>query len=608
MGYEFFAQVIGRVEKLEERELIRSLSRELEKRYRLVVELGESRVGTQTLSSYRFSHALFQQYLYSGLGAAERRLLHGEVAEVLEALFADHTDEIAIQLARHYQQAGESEKALTYLIQAGDRAFSLYAQEEAVQYYSRALELGKRGLPDIEQIKHLYTRRGRALELGNQHALALENYDEMCRVARERRDIHLELAAIVAASTVYSTINASMNTDKGQALSEEALELSRKLGDRAAEAKILWNLTLVNLMKENIPDAIASGEQSLKIARELTLREQLAYTLGDIGWAYNMIGEFHEAELRLEEAGRLWREFDNLPMLANNLNLLLFGLCWAGKMEQALRAAEESYQISLSIKNHGTEAWSRHWQGVIWLDLGEVDKAFTALQESLDLAQEYDNGLYVIWFSSTLRLAYATLGAGQIASDRYSAYRVPNPEISTSPAKTGVVVNYALFEIATGQLDQAASTLQLCIPNGTVWDSALLYGQSKLAAAHEEFDKAIELADICLAMMHTHSIKRYYADTLLVKGKAHVRLGERDAARQALGLARSEAEASGARSILWQILALQADLEPDPLQSSALRESARQIVRHISEHMPDERLRNLFEASTDVRALMSEPK
>ena len=68
--------------------LAKDLSRELEKRYLLVFEQGEVKIGKQLLSQYRFSHTLIQQYLYDELGASERRIFHGEIAEILEAFSA----------------------------------------------------------------------------------------------------------------------------------------------------------------------------------------------------------------------------------------------------------------------------------------------------------------------------------------------------------------------------------------------------------------------------------------------------------------------------------------------------------------------------------------
>jgi ABC-type oligopeptide transport system substrate-binding subunit/DNA-binding SARP family transcriptional activator len=138
-GETFTAQVVARLQGVRERELLRALSQELAARHGLVQELGEVRVDGHFLSRYRFAHALSQRYLYNGLGAGERRLLHGEVAEALEALYGGQSETIVARLARHYAQAGQADKAVKYLSRAGDQARLAYAHEEAVAHYRRAL-------------------------------------------------------------------------------------------------------------------------------------------------------------------------------------------------------------------------------------------------------------------------------------------------------------------------------------------------------------------------------------------------------------------------------------------------------------------------------------
>ena len=144
-GEEFTVQVVARVQEMAERHLLRHLSQELEKRHRLVRERGELRVGRQRLARYGFHHVLFQQYLYNELSLGERRLLHGEIAALLEELYAGRVDQITVQLARHYAEAGEGEKAIDYLLQAGDRARALYAHQEAIDHYRQALAFLKEG-------------------------------------------------------------------------------------------------------------------------------------------------------------------------------------------------------------------------------------------------------------------------------------------------------------------------------------------------------------------------------------------------------------------------------------------------------------------------------
>jgi DNA-binding SARP family transcriptional activator len=140
-GERFTAQVVAQVQGLSEREVLRTLSHELGTCHRLVHEGEEVQVDGQFLSRYQFAHALYQEYLYRGLSGGERRLLHGEVAAALEALYRDQVDQIASQLAHHFDEAGQVEKAIYYSLRAGDQARLAYANEEAIAYYHRALEL-----------------------------------------------------------------------------------------------------------------------------------------------------------------------------------------------------------------------------------------------------------------------------------------------------------------------------------------------------------------------------------------------------------------------------------------------------------------------------------
>jgi len=87
-GQEFTAQVVARVQQIQERRLLRSLSQELAKRHQLVKKRQGFHIGEKLLSRYRFAHNLFQRYLYNDLSPGERRLLHGEIAPILEELYA----------------------------------------------------------------------------------------------------------------------------------------------------------------------------------------------------------------------------------------------------------------------------------------------------------------------------------------------------------------------------------------------------------------------------------------------------------------------------------------------------------------------------------------
>lgn len=146
-GELFTAEVIARVQALDERRLVQRLSQELDRQHRLVAAAALERLGRQLLSLYRFRHQLFQHYLYHSLHETERAYLHQEVGSALEALYGDETGRIAVQLARHFEEAGFTEKAVRYLLQSGQQAVRQSANEEAIRHFQRGLTL-LQSLPD----------------------------------------------------------------------------------------------------------------------------------------------------------------------------------------------------------------------------------------------------------------------------------------------------------------------------------------------------------------------------------------------------------------------------------------------------------------------------
>ena len=140
-GESFTAEVVARVQAVDETELIRRLSAELVRQHRLVTSPSVEWVGSQPLSRYRFRHQVFQQYLYQTLDEVERRQLHQAVGQTLETLYREQVGPVAAQLAGHFQAAGNAEKALDYFIQAGTRACRLSGYEEAIDQFQRGLAI-----------------------------------------------------------------------------------------------------------------------------------------------------------------------------------------------------------------------------------------------------------------------------------------------------------------------------------------------------------------------------------------------------------------------------------------------------------------------------------
>jgi ABC-type oligopeptide transport system substrate-binding subunit/class 3 adenylate cyclase len=108
---------------------------------------------------YMFKHSLTQEAAYDSLVVERRREFHRKVGNALEELFAERRDEFLGLLAYHFDRAGEREKAIDYLIRAGDKTRLEDAHEEAVKFYERAIELAmERG--DLDRAGNTWLKLG----------------------------------------------------------------------------------------------------------------------------------------------------------------------------------------------------------------------------------------------------------------------------------------------------------------------------------------------------------------------------------------------------------------------------------------------------------------
>jgi tetratricopeptide (TPR) repeat protein len=116
---------------------------------------------------YLFRHGLVQDAAYGSLLKQERRELHRLVGEALEVLYPDRGSELAGVLAIHFSEAGDTDKAVDYLIAAGRFAMDRNAIAEAYSAFDRAATL----LPPATDTEDDAPRRRRVqIELGRGRA------------------------------------------------------------------------------------------------------------------------------------------------------------------------------------------------------------------------------------------------------------------------------------------------------------------------------------------------------------------------------------------------------------------------------------------------------
>jgi DNA-binding SARP family transcriptional activator len=101
-------------------------------------------VGEQPASNgfdYAFNHHLIRTLVYDGVAPAARARRHRRVAHVMAELYAERGDDVAAELALHWDRGGEPELAAERYLAAARRALDVYGNEDAARNLMRTLEL-----------------------------------------------------------------------------------------------------------------------------------------------------------------------------------------------------------------------------------------------------------------------------------------------------------------------------------------------------------------------------------------------------------------------------------------------------------------------------------
>ena len=299
---------------------------------------------------WEFSHPLIEVIVYNSVLRAQRRILHHRTAIALENQWRGSEDEHAEDLAYHFRKAEIYDRALHYLILAGERAAARHANDVAVSFFEQAAELLS-AVPEVGD-----EARWRIIhQLGEVYQF-IGNYDTSLAVLQSGLDM--------LQSTWLSPA--------------QRAGIYRRMGDTAHK-------------KGDQEQAIIYLEQALQIIGEpadTQSRVEAALIYARLGWCYFMQSDFESAEgavMKSMHYAGIAKNLTTLAMAENYLGGILFR---QGDLQQAMQHTRTamaywqeigySWGVAAALSNLGIlESVSGNWQA-----------AYNSIKRSLDLRQK----------------------------------------------------------------------------------------------------------------------------------------------------------------------------------------------------------------------------
>lgn len=551
---------------------------------RLVAVVGPERYVDATWGArYQFAHAVYHNLVYQDLTPSRRAGLHRQVGDRLLTLHGGRTRAIAAQLARHFKEGRDWDRAFEYYIEAGDNSMMLSATLEAEGHYSQAIGLASAKGTDIEPSRVAIAFYKRALSrasLGN-FSLALPDY-------------------------------------------HEALAGASQVGDRDLMFEIRLAIAYLHGFDERIDDAIKAAADletdvepppgGLKRLSYLILDLQLKTSCGDLG----------QAALAGDTAIALARSLSNNWRLQGSLCVRARIHYYQAEYEPALTQLREVCS-SPGAGRRQPDPRPRyvHFSGIQFLgltltDLGRISEALAILQPALETARTDASISWITILLNVLGWLYGEIGELDAAlshaeeASRHTVARNTEVVVESKLSMAAACLRLGQFDRASSLLDEADALTRQRVPFEWLWrihfhviagEHALARRAPDVASGHAR--EAAALARSCGAWKHVVIAERLLAaaaelDGDWVQAGAHV--------QEAVDLLRLHP----VPIVAWKVHATAARIHRRrgrPMEAARELELARAGVRQLAESIHEEGLKATFLESDDVHQLLagSEP-
>jgi predicted ATPase/DNA-binding winged helix-turn-helix (wHTH) protein len=316
-------------------------------------------------AGYRFLHDLYCETLSDRVPPSRKQRWHLQIGARKEMGYGAKAQEIAAELAVHFEQGRDADRALRYLQYAADNALRRSAHADAITHLTKALALFT-VLPETPE--------------------------------RAQRELVLQ-----------TTLGPALMATKGYAAPEveyayaRARELCQQVGETPQMFQAVWGLWYFYLVRAEFQIARELGDQLLNLAQRVQAPVLLLLAHRMLGQTLAFLGEFPTAHAHLEQEMTLYdleqhRAFaalygqDQGVICRAWAALTLWGL---GYPDQALQRSREALTLAQELVHPFSLAYAMCFAGMLCQLCRDVQAAQKRAAAAIALCTEQGFALYL---------------------------------------------------------------------------------------------------------------------------------------------------------------------------------------------------------------------
>jgi tetratricopeptide (TPR) repeat protein len=343
-------------------------------------EAGEAQlIRSESQDTFVFTHDKIREVLYEEMNPIRRRRLHQRIGESLLRLHAGRLDAHVPDLAHHFAESGDLDMGLQFCVRAAEKAAAVFARDEALAYYERALECAE-GLNLPQRIASIEEAVGELYYGRGPFERAVEHYQRALAHATtngQRAALKTKIGA------VYAYVGDERGLEFLQA-AEHELDPQTQAGDLARALAMLGRFHHYRLEFDR---SVAYLERARELAKPLDDPVILAEIYAYLAGAYQQAGQFDRSNEWAWRTMALGERHDYQYAVALGYEFQAENAFALGHWQAALTCAARDREIGEKIGSLARVAWADLSCAFAYQGLGELAAALAAIERCASLAE-----------------------------------------------------------------------------------------------------------------------------------------------------------------------------------------------------------------------------
>lgn len=353
----------------------------------------------QSPQYFVFTHSIIQEIAYNSLLFKARKNLHIKIGSVIEEMYFSKIDAKVEELAYHFKNSNDKKKAVFYLNKAGDKAQSLYAFSNAVNYFQDCINILETSKPKMERLvkfSEIYNKLSFSQSIIGERKKSEISLTKALEYCKKTKDKDNESFVLMSMGNLFGEMG---KWDKAIVYFQDSLLIGEEVNNLRRKARTIKSMGVVHLFKGDTEKGYKYLKDSLKICKKIKAEPLHAMVLNNIGIYYDMVGEWENAVKYYKKSLSISKKLNNLFLIPNIMGNLGFAYSSLNKSERAIYCFKESIKMSEKIGDI-------YNKGINFIHLGEeylrkdkfnitkhyiiqAEAVFKILEDKLGLADVY---------------------------------------------------------------------------------------------------------------------------------------------------------------------------------------------------------------------------